>query len=206
METVKVDLFPDEVYVFTPQGDVKPFPAAPPPSTLPTASTPRSAISAWAPRSTASWCRCAMNCKNGDTVEIITSPNHQPSKDWLKFVKTSRARTKIRQWIKAEARERSVDLGQEICEREFKKYHLDFSKMVKTEEMKKIVSDFSYQTVDDLMAEVGYGNISSKQIIGRLIPPEKLETGRKEGIPSDAAWPRSCGGKPAGFRSGASRT
>jgi GTP pyrophosphokinase len=90
--------------------------------------------------------------KNGDIVEIITAPGHQPSKDWLKFVQTSRARTKIRQWIKAQTRERSVDLGKEICEREFKKYHLDFGKIIKTEEMKR--SSVNYLSIlDDLMVE-----------------------------------------------------
>jgi GTP pyrophosphokinase len=118
--------------------------------------------------------------KNGDTVEIVTSPAHQPSKDWLKFVKTSRARTKIRQWIKAEGRERSVGLGREICEREFKKYHLDFAKLIKSEEMNKIISDFSFQSFDDLMAEVGYGKVSSTQIIGKLIPAERFEKEKLE--------------------------
>src|SRR3972149_4943369 len=87
--------------------------------------------------------------KNGDIVEIVTNPAHQPSKDWLKFVKTSRARTKIRQWIKAGARERSVDLGKEICEREFKKYHLDFANIIKSDEGNKIIRDLSLQSVDD---------------------------------------------------------
>jgi guanosine-3',5'-bis(diphosphate) 3'-pyrophosphohydrolase len=118
--------------------------------------------------------------RNGDTVEIITAPDHQPSKDWLKFVKTSRARTKIRQFIKMQSRERSVDLGKEICQREFKKYHLDFNRFLKSEEMKKILSDFSLETVDDLMAEVAYGNISHNQILGKLVPPGTLEKGEKK--------------------------
>jgi GTP pyrophosphokinase len=118
--------------------------------------------------------------KNGDIVEINTAPTHRPSKDWLKFVKTSRARTKIRQWIKGEARDRSVDLGKEICEREFKKYHLDFGKFLKSGEMKKVIDDMSFQSIEDLMAEVGYGNISCKQIVGKLIPLEKVEKGKIE--------------------------
>ena len=138
--------------------------------------------------------------KNGDTIEITTASGHQPSKDWLKFVKTSRARTKIRQWVKAEARERSVDLGREICEREFKKYHLDFAKIIKSEEMKKIVDEFSYQTLDDLMAEVGYGNVSAKQILGRLAPARKARNrdGRKNPVCKRLA--QKLRGEPSGIQ------
>jgi GTP pyrophosphokinase len=73
-----------------------------------------------------------------------------------------------------------VDLGREICEREFKKFHLDFAKFLKSEEMKRVIGEFSLLTMDDLMAEVGYGNISCKQILGKLLPPEKLEKGKPE--------------------------
>ncbi len=180
METVKIDLFPDEVYVFTPKGDVKQFPVGSTPVDFAYSVHTQIGHQCVGAKVNGKIVPLRYQLKNGDIIEIVTSSGHQPSKDWLKYVKTSRARTKIRQWVKAEARERSVDLGKEICEREFKKYHLDFTKLIKSEEMKKIVNEFSYQTVDDLMAEVGYGNVSSRQIIGRLIPAEKLETGRKE--------------------------
>jgi len=180
LETVKIDLFPDEVYVFTPKGDVKQFPVGSSPVDFAYSIHTQIGHQCVGAKINGKIVPLRYQLKNGDIVEIITSPNHQPSKDWLKFVKTSRARTKIRQWIKAEARERSVDLGKEICEREFKKYHLDFAKFLKSEETNKIVSDFSFQSLDDLMAEVGYGNVSSKQIIGKLVPPEKLEKEKKE--------------------------
>ena len=180
METVKIDLFPDEVYVFTPRGEVKQFPIGSTPVDFAYSIHTQIGHQCVGAKVNGKIVPLRYQLKNGDTIEITTATGHQPSKDWLKFVKTSRARTKIRQWVKAEARERSVDLGREICEREFRKYHLDFSKIVKSEEMKKIVGEFSYQNLDDLMAEVGYGNVSAKQIIGRLIPPEKLESGKKE--------------------------
>jgi guanosine-3',5'-bis(diphosphate) 3'-pyrophosphohydrolase len=180
LETVKIDLFPDEVYVFTPKGDVKQFPVGATPVDFAYSIHTEIGHQCVGAKINGKIVPLRYQLKNGDIVEIISSPNHQPSKDWLKFVKTSRARTKIRQWIKAEARERSVDLGREICEREFKKYHLDFAKFLKSEEMKKVVSDFSLQTVDDMMAEVGYGNVSCKQIVGKLIPSERLERGKTE--------------------------
>jgi GTP pyrophosphokinase len=113
--------------------------------------------------------------KSGERVEIMTSAAHTPSKDWLKFVKTSRARTKIRQWIMAEERERSIALGRTICEKDFGKFHLNLGKLLKSGEMAKAASDFSFHEVDDLLAAVGYGKISARQIIGRLIPSERLE-------------------------------
>ncbi len=180
LETVKIDLFPDEVYVFTPRGDVKQFPAGATPVDLAYSIHSEIGRQCVGAKVNGKIVPLRYQLKNGDTVEIITSLNHRPSKDWLKFVKTSRARTKIRQWIKAEARERSVDLGKEICEREFKKYHLDFGKFLKSEELGKIAGDFSFQSIEDLMAEVGYGNVSCKQIVGKILPPEKLEKGKPQ--------------------------
>ncbi len=180
LETVKIDLFPDEVYVFTPKGDVKQFPVGSTPVDFAYSIHTQVGQQCVGAKVNGKIVPLRYQLKNGDILEIVTAPGHQPSKDWLKFVKTSRARTKIRQWIKAEARERSVDLGKEMCEREFKKYHLDFGKLLKSEGMKKIATDLSFQSIEDLMAEVGYGNISSTQIIGKLIPPEKLEKEKKE--------------------------
>ncbi|MBM4331005.1 MAG: bifunctional (p)ppGpp synthetase/guanosine-3',5'-bis(diphosphate) 3'-pyrophosphohydrolase [Deltaproteobacteria bacterium] len=180
LETVKIDLFPDEVYVFTPKGDVKQFPVGSTPVDFAYSVHTQIGNQCVGAKVNGKIVPLRYQLKNGDIVEIVTAASHQPSKDWLKFVKTSRARTKIRQWIKAQARERSVDLGSEICEREFKKYHLDFAKIIKSDEMKKIISDLSFQTLDDLMAEVGYGNVSANQIIGKLLPPGKLEKGKQE--------------------------
>ena len=180
LETVKIDLFPDEVYVFTPKGDVKQFPIGSTPVDFAYSVHTQIGHQCVGAKVNGKIVPLRYQLKNGDTVEIVTSSSHQPSKDWVKFVKTSRARTKIRQWIKAEAHERSVDLGREICEREFKKYHLDFAKLIKSEEINKIISDFSFQSFYDLMAEVGYGKISSNQIIGKLIPAERLEKEKLE--------------------------
>jgi len=180
LETVKIDLFPDEVYVFTPKGAVKQFPIGSTPVDFAYSIHTQIGQQCVGAKVNGKIVPLRYPLKNGDIVEIVTNPAHQPSKDWLKFVKTSRARTKIRQWIKAEARERSVDLGKEICEREFKKYHLDFGKTIKSDGMNKIIRDLSLQSADDLMAEVGYGNVSSRQIIGKLLPPEKLDKEKKE--------------------------
>jgi GTP pyrophosphokinase len=180
IETVKIDLFPDEVYVFTPRGDVKQFPIGATPVDFAYSIHTEIGHQCVGAKVNGKIVPLRYQLQNGDRVEIVTAPGHRPSKDWLKHVKTSRARTKIRQWVKAEARERSVDLGREICEREFKKYHLDFPKFLKSEDLKKVMGDFSFQSVDDLMAEIGYGNISCRQVVGKLLPPDKLEKGKVE--------------------------
>jgi len=123
MESVKVDLFPNEVYIFTPKGDVRPFPIGPLPLTSPTASIPILDIIVQE-RGERKDHPLRYELHSGDTVEIVTSPNQKPSKDWLKYVKTSRAKTKIRQWFAAEEREKSIALGKDILEKELHKYDL----------------------------------------------------------------------------------
>jgi GTP pyrophosphokinase len=118
--------------------------------------------------------------QNGDTVEILTSPNQKPSKDWLKLVKTPRAKTKIRQWFTAEEREKSITLGKEILEKEFRKFDLQQAKLIKSGELAKVAGEFSFQGVDDLIAAIGYGKMTANQIIGKILPQEELGQQKEE--------------------------
>jgi GTP pyrophosphokinase len=175
MDTVKVELFPEEVYVFTPQGDVK---------GLQKGSTP---IDFAYSVHTDIGHRCVgakvngklvplkYELKNGDIVEVITSPHHTPSKDWIKIVRSSKARNKVRAWIKTEERLRSISLGKEICEKEFRRFSQNFAKLLKNGDIKRIAVEFGFTTEDDLMASVGYGKLSYNQLLGKLLPAEKLE-------------------------------
>ena len=115
---------------------------------------------------------------NGDTVEIVTSVRQNPSKDWLKFVKTGRARTKIRHYVLAEERERSVEIGRESVDRELKKWHLDVGRAEKDGEILKIAVDYSFKTESDFYAAVGYGRISPKIVVTKLIPPQERDKAR----------------------------
>jgi GTP pyrophosphokinase len=115
--------------------------------------------------------------QNGDTVEIITSPHHRPSRDWLTFVKTPRARHKIRQFLKAAEREQSIALGKELLERELRKSGASLQKLVKEgEELKRVCQELSLVRLDDLLEAVGHGKLSPGQVAGRLFkgttPPE----------------------------------
>ncbi len=183
IESVKVDLFPHEVYIFTPKGEVKEFPVGATPVDFAYSIHSDIGHHCVGAKVNGKLVPLKYEFKSGDTVEIVTSPNQKPSKDWLKFVKTSRAKTKIRQWFKAEEREKSIALGKEILDKELRKYDLQQAKLMKSGELAKVASEFSFQGVEDLIVAIGYGKVTANQIIGRLLPPEKLEQkeGREEG-------------------------
>ena len=174
LETVKVDLFTDEVFVFTPRGDVK---------SLPRGATP--VDFAYAIHSDVGG-RCVgskvngkivplrYKLKNGDTVEVLTSPQAHPSKDWLTFVKTSRAQQRIRAFIKQQQREKSLQLGRELLERELKRYQLNFNRLLKNGELKKVCEELGFRVEDDLLVAIGYGKVVPNQVLARVVPPEKL--------------------------------
>jgi GTP pyrophosphokinase len=185
IESVKVDLFPNEVYVFTPKGAVKQFPFGATPVDFAYSIHSDVGNHCVGARVNGKIVPLRYELRSGDTVEIVTSPNQKPSKDWLKNVKTSRAKTKIRQWFAAEEREKSLALGKEILEKELRKYGLQTAKLVKSGELAKVATDFSFQTVDDLIAAIGYGRITANQVIGKVVPQETLdqrEEIREEGV------------------------
>ena len=170
LENVRIDLFPDEVYVFTPRGEVK---------TLPRGATPVD-FAYLIHTEVGNQCHGAKvngrmvplpyELKTGDIVEIVTSKNHHPSKDWLNFVKTVKARSKIRHWIKVQEKERSLTLGREMCEKAFRKERLNFNTLVKSEKMIEVVEQFGFRAVDDLIANVGYGKITPLQVLRKFEP------------------------------------
>jgi GTP pyrophosphokinase len=179
LETIKLDLYPNDVYVFTPRGEVKEFPRGATPVDFAYSIHTDVGHRCIGAKVNSRIVPLSYELKSGERVEILTSATHTPSKDWLNFVQTSRAKAKIRQWIKAEERERSVTLGKAILEKDFRKFNLNFSRILKSGEMTKAAKEFSFHEVDDLLASVGYGKISPKQVMGRLVPSERLERERK---------------------------
>jgi GTP pyrophosphokinase len=175
MDSVKVELFPEEVYVFTPKGDVKSYPKGSSPIDFAYSVHTDVGHRCVGAKVNGKLVPLKYELKNGDIVEVITSPHHTPSKDWLKIVRSSRARNKIRAWIKTEERKRSITLGREICEKEFRRFSLNFSKLQKTGEIKRIAVEFGFVGEDDLMAAVGYGKLSWTQVAGKFLPEDKLE-------------------------------
>jgi GTP pyrophosphokinase len=180
LDTVKIDLFPEEVYVFTPKGAVKQFPRGATPVDFAYSIHTEIGHHCAGARVNGRLVNLKYQLANGDTIEVITSPQHKPSKDWLRFVKTSRARTKINHLIKLEERSRSIELGREICEKEFRKHALNFFKLSKKEVMDKWLSELKLKNEEELFASIGYGRISAKQLVYKVISPEELRKKEKE--------------------------
>ncbi|MBU0987822.1 MAG: bifunctional (p)ppGpp synthetase/guanosine-3',5'-bis(diphosphate) 3'-pyrophosphohydrolase, partial [Proteobacteria bacterium] len=175
LENVRIDLFPDEVYVFTPQGEIKSIQRGATPVDFAYMIHSEVGNQCSGAKVNGRIVPLPYELKTGDTVEIITSKKHHPSKDWLNFVKTVKARSRIRQWIKTQEKERSLSLGREMCEKAFRKYRLNFNTLLKSEEMDKVVEHFGFKTVDDLIASVGYGKITPLQVIKKVTPKPDSE-------------------------------
>ena len=176
MDTVRMDLFSEEVFVFTPKGAVKELPKGATPVDFAYAVHTDVGHRCSAAKVSGKLVPLKYQLRHGDIVEIITSPNHNPSKDWLKFVVTSRARARIRQWIKTEERQKSIALGKDICDKDFKRHDVDFYKMLKSGELDRIArEEMGLTGVDNAFASIGYGKLSSHQLLGKLLPPEKLQ-------------------------------
>jgi GTP diphosphokinase / guanosine-3',5'-bis(diphosphate) 3'-diphosphatase len=175
LEIFKIDLFPDEVYVFTPKGDVKELPKGSTPIDFAYAIHSDLGHRCVGAKINGKLVSLKTVLKSGDTVDVSTTPAHKPSKDWLKFVVTSKAKTKIRQWIKEEQREKSIELGKTLIDRELTKNSLSLTKMIKSGELETLAKDFSFGSIDDLFAAVGYGLYTPLQVLGKVIPePEKV--------------------------------
>jgi GTP pyrophosphokinase len=177
LENVRIDLFPDEVYVFTPGGEVKSLPKGATPVDFAYQIHTEVGNQCIGAKVNSRMVPLQYELKTGDVAEIITSKSAHPSKDWLKFVKSVKARSKIRQWIKTQEKDRSLTLGREMCEKAFRKYRLNFNTLLKSEEMQKVVEDFGFKTADDLIANVGYGKITPLQLVRKFEPkPDAEET------------------------------
>jgi len=175
LEAIKGELIADTVYVFTPKGDLK---------ELPSGATPVDFAYAIHTEVGNHCTRALVNgkivpldykLKSGAIVEIITAPDRQPSRDWLQFVVTSRAKTKIRSWLRNEERAQSKIVGKSICERKFKQHGLDFQKMLKDGELENAFQELRFKDVEEFYLAVAFGRISVSDLLKRVLPKEKLE-------------------------------
>jgi GTP diphosphokinase / guanosine-3',5'-bis(diphosphate) 3'-diphosphatase len=175
LQSVKGDLFADEVYCFTPKGDILNFPEGA--SVIDFAYRIHSEVGSHCTgaRVNGKLVPLRYRLQSGDTVEIITTPQQTPSKDWLKIVKSPRTSAKIRAWIKAQQRTRSVDLGREILERDLGRHKLELGKLRKEGKLEAVFSEFGLKDEEGLLAAVGYGRITPHQVLSKLLPAEALK-------------------------------
>ncbi len=169
MRTLKIDLFADEVFVFTPKGDVINLPAGSTPIDFAFAIHSAVGCRMAGVRVNGKIATLEYNLQNGDIVEIMTSSAvHGPSRDWLKICKTSQARTKINQWFKKEGREENILRGKEMVERELKHIGMTSAQLLKPEWIDLILKKYGLHTTDDMYAAIGYGGITVNKIMSRL--------------------------------------
>ncbi|OPY84858.1 MAG: GTP pyrophosphokinase [Smithella sp. PtaU1.Bin162] len=176
MSNLKLALFPEEVYVFTPNGDVRAFPKGATPIDFAYSihsDVGNQCIGAKVNRNIVP---LKYALQNGDRVEIITQIGHHPSKDWLKYVVTTRAISKIKNWINLEKKKSSLALGRDLLDKEFKRHGLKFTNLVKAEEIKKIFVEYGVNSLDDLVSQVGYGRISPKQVVNHFLVEDTSKT------------------------------
>ncbi|HXF04182.1 MAG TPA: bifunctional (p)ppGpp synthetase/guanosine-3',5'-bis(diphosphate) 3'-pyrophosphohydrolase [Blastocatellia bacterium] len=174
LENLKLDLYPTEVFAFTPKGKVIELPRGATPVDFAYAIHTEVGHTCTGAKVNGRIVPLRYQIRNGDVVEIITTAGHHPSRDWLSFVKTNRARTKIRKWLSEAERREAIELGKRLLEREAEKFHLSLKKLTSNGELEKIAPDYGYQKLDDLYAAVGYGKVSPRGVIIRFVPPEVI--------------------------------
>jgi guanosine-3',5'-bis(diphosphate) 3'-pyrophosphohydrolase len=181
INNLKIDLYPEEVYTFTPKGQVKAFPRGATPIDFAYAihtDVGRQCVGA---RINGKMVPLRSRLKNGDIVEIITSSGHKPSRDWLNFVVTSHARYEIKHFIRVEEKVRARDLGRKVFEKEARRYDLNPKTLIDSEAFKNVLGEFGGHKPDDVFAAIGYGKLSPKQVLGKLVPVESLREKAPEG-------------------------
>jgi GTP pyrophosphokinase len=171
MDSVKLDLFHDVVYVFTPKGMVKEMPLGSTPVDFAYAIHTEIGDRCVGAKANGKIVPLKHQLKSGDTVEILTSSTQVPHKDWLKFVRTSRARTKIKHWLKAEQQKRSVEVGRRLLEREFKRHDLPPAQAFKSDRLLEAAKQSGYDSLDDLSAAVGLGRVAAAKVASWLLEP-----------------------------------
>jgi guanosine-3',5'-bis(diphosphate) 3'-pyrophosphohydrolase len=169
LSTLKIDLYPEEVYTFTPKGKVVVLPRDSSPIDFAYSVHTEVGHSCVGAKVNGRMGPLRFKLHSGDIVEILTQTGHKPSRDWLAIAKSSRARNKIKHWLNVHQRERAIEIGRKLVEKESRKYRVSL-KDIKDEEWQKIASDYGAGRADDLMAGIGYGKYSARQILGRLAP------------------------------------
>ncbi len=174
-DTSFIDLFPEEVYVFTPNGDVKELPQGSCPIDFAYAIHTDVGQQCVGARINGKLCPLKTVLKNGDIVEVLTSAHQTPSKDWLSFVKTPKARNKIRHWVKAEQRDRSIEIGRELLEKELRKHQYSMKRAMALGSFSRAVNELGFKAADDVFAAIGYGKLSAGQVVSCALPKDALK-------------------------------
>ena len=179
LSTLKVDLYPEEVYTFTPKGKVVILPRDASAVDFAYAIHTEVGHTCVGAKVNGRIVPLRYKLRNGDVVEIMTQPGHNPSRDWLGFAKSSRARNKVKHWLNVHQRERAIEIGKKLMEKQARKYRLAF-KDFDEKELDKIAKEYGLGTGQDLLAGIGYGKFSARQILAKLSPGINDDTPQAE--------------------------
>ncbi|MDR2056634.1 MAG: bifunctional (p)ppGpp synthetase/guanosine-3',5'-bis(diphosphate) 3'-pyrophosphohydrolase [Desulfovibrio sp.] len=168
LHSLKMDLFKDEVYVYTPAGDVKELPEGATPLDFAFLIHTDVGLHCAGAKVNGRLVPLGTELKNGDVVEIITDQSRNPNRDWLKFIKTAKARNRIQHYLRTGERKRAVELGREMLEKEGRKVGLNVARAHKVGHLLLVAQDLNFDGVDEMVAAVGYGNLTPRRVLNRL--------------------------------------
>ncbi|HYX30537.1 MAG TPA: bifunctional (p)ppGpp synthetase/guanosine-3',5'-bis(diphosphate) 3'-pyrophosphohydrolase [Pyrinomonadaceae bacterium] len=177
IDALKLDLYPKDVYAFTPMGKVIQLPRGATPVDFAYMIHSEVGNNCTGARVNGRMVPLRTMIQNGDVVEIIRSPNAHPSRDWLNFVVTSRARNRVRHWVADQQRAESIEIGRKLLEKEAGRFRLSIKKMLNDTngDLKRISGEYGYGRADDLLAAIGYGKLIPRNVIAKYLGPEKFE-------------------------------
>jgi GTP diphosphokinase / guanosine-3',5'-bis(diphosphate) 3'-diphosphatase len=197
LESVHSELYTPEIYALTPGGEVKECTANSCPIDFAYAIHTEVGDHCVGAKVNGKIVPLKYQLQNGDIVEIVTSPKQKPRRGWLNLVKTSRARSQIRSWLRKEGREKALNLGREICEKELKRQETTLKKMVKSGHIKLLLKNLRCNSLDDMLAKVGSGIITVQHLVRFLQPPELLEDKSGSRIAATDSTLKLVGGSPS---------
>ena len=182
MQNLKIDLYPEEVYIFTPKGEVRSLPRGATAVDFAYSIHTDVGNQCVGARINGKMVPLRTRLQNGDIVEIVTQAGHKPSRDWLSFVATSRARSKIKHVLQAEERTRSIDLGRRLFDKEARRFGLSPATLLQSPELAKFALEFGARTSEELLAHIGYGKLAPRTVLQKSVPGGLL----KEKAPESA--------------------
>jgi GTP pyrophosphokinase len=184
LQNLKIELYPEEVYIFTPKGEVKALPRDATPVDFAYAIHTDIGHQCVGARVNGKMVPLRTRLRNGDIVEIVTAPGHKPSRDWLNLVATSRARNKIKHFIHAEEKVRSVELGRKLFDKEARRYGLNVKALTEGERFAAALTEYGLQKPDELFTAIAYGRMSAKTVLSKLVPQEQLKEPQESALTS----------------------
>jgi guanosine-3',5'-bis(diphosphate) 3'-pyrophosphohydrolase len=176
LSTLKIDLYPEEVYTFTPKGKVVVLPKDATPIDFAYSIHTEVGNTCVGAKVNGRMAQLRTKLHNGDIVEVVTQNGHTPSRDWLTFAKSSRARNKIKHWLNEHQRQRAIEIGKKLLDREARKYKVSLSKLTDTD-YARAAGECGLATASDLLAAIGFGKYSSRQVLNKLSPGSTSQTG-----------------------------